>query len=388
MRKIFALFLIITLLPICIALPTTAEASISVSVSSNIATIIGSVPDMSGLATVLVDAPDGQIYYVGTAYVINGAIETSFQMQEPKAGMYSVKVKTPSMVEPYTTSFMYGAVFATATMVNGFVTVKGSLTGGAGKWVNILTYNGNEVDYASDTTCNSSGSFTFEYQSETLDGLDIKLMAADLESPVTVPVGINVRTNQNNISISGKIQSGKWVTVAVYDALGNIDYISDTTCNSYGDYSFEYVTESSGELTVYVSADGLDMPYEANIEILPNTTIVNPSTLKIYCEEGKSAFVAVTVQNIDMSGGRTFEVTYDPLMLEISNLTALEYTITTTCGVVDGTPIEILNIDDGIITFRYSDANNRENFSGTINLLKFVAIVTDDEPTIVKIETL
>jgi len=86
--------LITMLLPLGIVISIAASASsLNVMVDGNLATITGTNLGSGSQAVIHIDAPDGQIFYIGVANIQNGVLNHSFRMIEPISGVYSVRVR-------------------------------------------------------------------------------------------------------------------------------------------------------------------------------------------------------------------------------------------------------------------------------------------------------
>ena len=77
-------------------------------------------------------------------------------------------------------------------------------------------------------------------------------------------------------------------------------------------------------------------------------------------------------------GSLTFEIAFDSSDLVIDDLCAQTYEKETVSGAISNSPVTILDVQPGKISFCYADAAENGWFSGVINIFRFRALKTGD----------
>lgn len=140
LKRITALTLVIFML--CTGLTAVVAASpnvdINIDYNTNILTVSGTNLGSGGWAVIHIDAPDGQIFYIGSVNVTNGAFTHAITMLRPMDGVYSVRVRAEGVPAPISRNFTYecqglGDINIDINYITDTVTISG--IAGTSNWV-------------------------------------------------------------------------------------------------------------------------------------------------------------------------------------------------------------------------------------------------------------
>lgn len=94
--------------------------------------------------------------------------------------------------------------------------------------------------------------------------------------------------------------------------------------------------------------------------------------------EDETYRVSFSAANVESFDSRTFTLTYDPGVLELTDLCAFTYAKELTAGEIPRTGITILTVSSGTITFEVDkDIAQDKKWSGMIDIFVFTALDTD-----------
>ena len=277
---------------------TTVTATVSAAIDSNkVVTISGVLSSGAGQpVSVMITDPNGMLEYVSnTTTASGGSYSFSYTMSNTATGAYNVTVGAPGLTGPVTTSFVYNTVpvinatVSAAIDSNKVVTVSGAVGSTGGQPVSVMITDPNGMlEYVSNTTTASGGSYSFSYtMSNTATGAyNVTVGAPALTGPVTtsfvyntVPVinaTVSAAIDSNKVvTVSGAVGStgGQPVSVMITDPNGMLEYVSNTTTAAGGAFSFSYTMSNTAQGTylVIVGSPQLTAPLTTSFVYLPGS---------------------------------------------------------------------------------------------------------------------
>ena len=164
------------------------------------------------------------------------------------------------------------------------------------------------------------------------------------------------------------------------DAYG--DAITSPTYSLENAYTGVTINSTTGVVTVTPDAQVGDVDVIAeygSLDCSATLYVENASQLTLSVTDGDTYTVSLTGSDITSFASRTFTLTYDDEVLEITDLCAFTYEEETTTGAVSGTDITITGVSPGVITFTIDKSiPSGKKWSGVLNIFEFTAIESDN----------
>jgi len=127
-------------------------------------------------------------------------------------------------------------------------------------------------------------------------------------------------------------------------------------------------------------------PLHNTLEIGTERESVEVVNAIVNCMTGEEYNLVTTVENMPSNDEGIYTITYNPSKLEIVDLCSLTYKKEIDAGLISGTNITILSVDEenGKIVFKNPNTNN-SNASKVLNSIKFRSLVSSEQ-TVITIE--
>ena len=130
--------------------------------------------------------------------------------------------------------------------------------------------------------------------------------------------------------------------------------------------------QMSVENEYYISVVNRNIGYDETSEYTLRVNGIPEKTLTV--NPSGSFNVINSVTNMNNISDAIFELTYNPAKIQVSDLVAVTYENELTTGTVNGYPVEIISIGNGLIKYRYTREYENVTFSGIVNIVRFTTL--------------